>query len=378
MIFFTYNDSFSGIYKSQVIDVCSFLEKKFSIPVKLIALVSIRSYSKQKRLIKLNYANALVLPMFPKVRYWKLNTIILFLICFFLGENKIWARGPFACNIAIYLKKLKLVHRVLFDGRGAYQAELTEYNVVEDSNVKNNIEQIERIALLRSDAQLAVSTKLVEWWKEKYSYASNSYAIIPCTLSDFFCKEFINESEWMLAREKSGFKKEDIVLVYSGSSAGWQSFSLVDDFLHELFSKNVHVKLFFLSDAPPSESRTFKKFPDRINTQWLKPEDVSSLLITADYGILIRESSITNKVASPVKFAEYLACGLQVLISEGIGDFTDFVKKEHCGLIFNEVTNLQGIPFIQKAKTHQLALQYFSKEADNNKEAYKKLLAFIG
>ena len=377
MIFLTYNDNFGGIYKSQVIDVCDFLQKEFSFEVKLVAFVSIRSFSAQKKLIRSHYSNSLVLPMFPKVKFWKLNTITLFFICLFLRDHTIWARGPFACNMGIYLKKIKAAKKVLFDARGAYQAELTEYKVVEDSSVINAIEQTESNALAKSDAQLAVSGKLMEWWKTKYKYTSIQAAIIPCTLSSFFNLEFIDEVGWIEARENAGFAKEDIVLVYSGSSAGWQSFSLVDDFLFHVFSEDHRIKLIFLSNEIPTASKTFRSFSDRISAKWLKPEQVNALLTIADYGILIREASITNQVASPVKFAEYIACGLQVLISENIGDFTGFVKEHRCGSVFTESVVLQQIPFSQKAKTHQLAMQHFLKEAYTNKEAYKKLLTFI-
>ena len=112
MIFLTYNDNFGGIYKSQVIDVCIFLEKEFNVKVKLVAFVSLRNYVAQKKSIKANYSNSLVVPMFPKVKFWKWNVVTLFLICFFTGERKIWARGPFAANISIYLKKLKLVNKI--------------------------------------------------------------------------------------------------------------------------------------------------------------------------------------------------------------------------------------------------------------------------
>ena len=377
MIFLTYNDNFGGIYKSQVIDVCSFLEKEFNVKVKLVAFISLRNYTAQKKNIKANYSNSLVVPMFPKVKFWKLNVITLFLICFFTGERKIWARGLFATNISIYLKNIKLVKKVLFDGRGAYQAELTEYKVVADASVVNTIQQTEKNALAKSDAQLAVSYKLVDWWKEKYNYTPTNYAVIPCTLSNFFYREFISEDEWLVARKSAGYTENDIILIYSGSSAGWQSFNLVDDFLFKLFSENINAKLIFLSDEIPTASKTFKKFADRINTKWVKPEEVSGLMIIADYGILIREKSVTNQVASPVKFAEYLACGLQVLISEGIGDFTDFLKQQNCGKIFNESIKIENVPFTQKAKNHQLALRYFVKEADTNKTAYQKLLGFI-
>jgi len=377
MIYLTYNDNFGGIYKSQVIDVCSFLEKEFNEKVKLVAFVSLRNYNAQKKSIKANYSNALVVPMFPKMKFWKLNTLTLFFICLFTSEKKIWARGIFATNISIYLKKIKLVNKVLFDGRGAYQAELTEYNVVADSSVVNAVEQTEKNALINSDAQLAVSNKLVNWWKVKYNYTPINYAVIPCTLSNFFYREFVNEIEWLEVRKSAGYTENDIVVIYSGSSAGWQSFNLVDDFLFNLFNKNEQVKLIFLSNEIPTEAKTFKKFADRINTKWLKPEEVGSLMIVADYGILIREQSVTNQVASPVKFAEYLACGLQVLISEGIGDFTDFVKQQNCGYLFNENIDIEIIPFTKKAKNHQLALQYFVKEANANKAAYQKLLSFI-
>jgi hypothetical protein len=36
----------------------------------------------------------------------------------------------------------------------------------------------------------------------------------------------------------------------------------------------------------------------------------------------------TNKIASPVKFAEYLTCGLNIIISNNLGVYTDFTLKK--------------------------------------------------
>ena len=58
-------------------------------------------------------------------------------------------------------------------------------------------------------------------------------------------------------------------------------------------------------------------------------------------------------------------------------DYTDFVKQQNCGYLFNKKTEIKTVPFAPKAKNHQLALQYFVKEADANKAAYQKLLGFI-
>jgi hypothetical protein len=373
MIFLTYNDNFSGIYQSQVIDVCTFLHKEFNVKVKLVAFVSMRNYSKQKKVIGSHYTDAIVLPMFPKVQFWKMNSFLLFFVCLFSGNKKIWARGPFACNLALNMKNLGLVKKVLFDARGAYFAELTEYNVVQNESVKKNISAIEEKALVKSSAQLAVSQKLVEWWKEQYNFTPNIHAQIPCTISTHFNNALPVEKEIEHSRQNLGLRKEDIVLVYSGSSAGWQSFSLVDEYLFKLFSQNKNLKLIFLSDEIPHQSKLFSEFKERIITKWVKPNEVRSLLITADYGLLIRENSITNKVASPVKFAEYLSCGLQVIISEGIGDFTDFVNKNNCGCLYTEENKITPISYLQKMHNNKLALMHFTKESPEVVHEYKKL-----
>ncbi|HXB39276.1 MAG TPA: hypothetical protein VNZ49_01970 [Bacteroidia bacterium] len=375
MIFLTYNDSYSGIYKSQVIDVCSFFEKEFSCKTRLVALVSIRNYSEQRRLIKSNCKNSIILPMFPKAQFWKLNTFSLFFVCLFTGEKKIWARGPFACNMALSFKKPGLVKKVIFDARGAYKAELTEYQVVQNDTVKKSIAEIEEKALAKSHAQLAVSEKLVEWWKTQYNFTSEKIVIVPCTLSESFITQLPGEEKIKELRTNLGFKESDIILAYSGSSAGWQSFQLVDEFLFSTFSKNENYKLIFLSNKIPNQSKTFKQYADRIVTKWVKPDEVKNILYAADYGLLIREKSITNKVASPVKFAEYLACGLNVIISEEIGDFTDFVRQHHCGSILNNNTSFSKITYAEKQKNNKLSLTNFSKQSPALRKAYSLLLA---
>ena len=377
MIFLTFNDPYNGIYKSQVIDVCAFLEKEFSVRVNLVAFVSLRTYREQKKLITSQYARAYVFPMFPKVKYWKWNSLSLFCICIFLKESVVWSRGPFATWMALFLKKRGGVKKVLFDARGAYQAELTEYNVTGESSVRGEIEKIERLVLNHSDAQLAVSHALIKWWDTKYQFRPQQYAVIPCTLSNFFGSYFTSKSDLEQARQKAGFQAGDIILMFSGSSAGWQSFELIDDILYRLFLENEQLKLIFLSNEKPDSSKIFQSFPDRIVMQWLKPEEVKNRMCLADYGILIREKSVTNQVASPVKFAEYLSCGLQVLISDQIGDFSRFVEEQACGIQFKEGVKLVPVSFEQKWNTNQIALRYFTKEADTNKVAYKRLLDFL-
>lgn len=373
MIFLTYNDAFSGIYRSQVTDVCSFFEKELGVKTKLVALVSVRNFWSQRKLIRTSLPGACVLPMFPKAKFWKFNIPLLFLSLLFSTHKSIWARGVFACNMALSLKKAGLFKKVVFDARGAYLAELTEYDVVKDESVKKKIAEIERRALFQSDAQLAVSHKLVAWWKEQYDFTPSNFQVIPCTLSNSSLTSLPSATEIEKIRENMGFASEDIVLAYAGSAAGWQSFELVDAFLNGILQSNPKVKILFLSPHKPEKSRIFQEFPHRIYTAWVKPSMVGYMLIGADYGLLIREATVTNKVASPVKFAEYISCGLQVLISEGVGDFTEFVREYGCGNVYPQLS-LARVTYIQKKKNNELALKFFSKNSPRIKSAYTTLL----
>lgn len=376
MIFLTYNDNFSGIYKSQVADVCAFISENCNERVRLIAFISIRNFKAQKKLIKEAYENSTVIPMFPKARFWKWNTINLFFTCLLAGEKKIWARGPFAANMALSLKKPGLIQKLLFDARGAYKAELNEYDVVGDEKIKASIAILEKKALGQSNAQLAVSAELKRWWKDEYDFTPKACEVIPCTLSDHFQKPFPTAEELQKLRKENGFNENDIVLIYSGSSAGWQSFELVDEILFRLFSNNNNAKLIFLSNHPPLQSKTFKNFSERILTKWLKPGEVRNVMLAADYGLLLREESITNKVSSPVKFAEYLACGLQVIISPHIGDFSSFVKENDCGIISSAGISIPKASYQKKEDAYNLSQTKFLKE--NYAEAYKRLLSYLG
>lgn len=374
MIYLTFADAPSGVFSSQVIDVCKFLEQEFGEKTRLVAFISGRDFKKNKQKIKSESPSAIILPMFPKLGNWRWNAITLFFVCLITGKQSVLARNVLAANLALMMKRAGLVKKAGYDGRGAIAAEWNEYKVTTDENLKKEIAALEKNAVLKSDFCIAVSSKLVEYWREKFGYGKENYVVIPCTLNKGFSFSVPGETEITETRRELGFENDDVIMVYSGSTAGWQSFQLVYNFISSYLRKIKRYKILFMSEPDELIERTEKEFPGQVQRKWVVHRDVQRLLSACDYGILIRENSVTNRVASPTKFAEYLSAGLYVLISEGIGDYTDFTAKHKCGIVVNASLpgNLEKPSAGERKMLADLVKTYFTKEAQ--KENYRKLI----
>ena len=62
-------------------------------------------------------------------------------------------------------------------------------------------------------------------------------------------------------------------------------------------------------------------------------DEVARWAAAADAGLLLRESNIINRVASPTKFAEYLSVGIPVLITDSLADFARIVEEDQVGRV---------------------------------------------
>ena len=114
------------------------------------------------------------------------------------------------------------------------------------------------------------------------------------------------------------------------------------------------------------------EFPNQVFNYYVHQKDVINYLKIADYGVLIRDQSDTNKVAAPVKFAEYLYAGLEVIISENLGDYENFVKINNCGIVYSSSINVEPIKLEKKKLLNKLANDCFTKKA--LEEKYGKLI----
>ncbi|MEI8138132.1 MAG: hypothetical protein WCH21_12480, partial [Bacteroidota bacterium] len=174
-------------------------------------------------------------------------------------------------------------------------------------------------------------------------------------------------------RKDLNLKDDDTVFTYSGSVAGWQSFEILFSFIEPILKKSDKNKIVFFSPQNSNLNKLQTLFPNQVICKLLKSSEVSEYLIVGDFGLLIREESVTNQVASPVKYAEYLACGIKVIISENLGDYSKLSEQKNWGYFFSNFNDSILKPeFSGKQKISEEAINFFSKK--NYLLQYQQLL----
>lgn len=366
-VYLTYLESISGVYEGQVIDVCNHIRHTFNVPTQLIAVLSPRDFTRQRGLLLARAPDACTIRSPLGWRAWPLaRRLVRAQIAAALpsGASAVLARGPLAALFALDLKYRGLIAHVGYDGRGAVGAEWSEYDVAPSPTWKARIVEIERETVLASDMRVAVSKQLVMHWRETFGYAGDRHVVIPCTLSTHHAALPPDADEIARRRTELGLSADQTVICYAGSVAEWQSIGRLETWLDVLLAREPHIALLLLTRADLSGTRLVTKHGGRIRQTWVAPDQVRRTMETADFGLLVRERSVTNRVAAPTKFAEYLAAGLRVLISSDVGDYSQIVQDHDLGVVCaltDTRVRLDPPTPTERRRLAAFAIEHFSK-----------------
>lgn len=232
----------------------------------------------------------------------------------------IHCRTEYPTAIAILLKPI-IGSKIIWDARGDTESEFRLY-IKEMPMVKRLLSPI---TLLSIKFRLLLSKTFADWCifvsdslrslyikEDKYNYA-----VIPCVADK---KHFFFSSELReITRNKLRLLPTDVVLIYSGSMTLWQcideTIKLIKD---HLITSDSHKAIILTPDTEKFLSHFSLDFRHKLLCCSVSLIDVNQYLNSADYAIFIRESHKINKVASPVKFAEYSLAGLPIIMTDAV------------------------------------------------------------
>ena len=100
-------------------------------------------------------------------------------------------------------------------------------------------------------------------------------------------------------------------------------------------------------------------------------------LSAADAAIIWREQGITNKVASPVKFSEYVCCGLPIITNDSIDLVTNYIKRNNCGKILNSMDLIEDKIIVKLSAKDEIALTTILNSINNLVTIHKKTKKLI-
>lgn len=181
------------------------------------------------------------------------------------------------------------------------------------------------------------------------------------------------------------------VLVYAGSIGTWY---LLDEMLQfYTVARQTWPDLFFLillngsRDAVREAMNRHGIFEKDAAIRWARFEEMPDYLSAADVGIAFIRPCFSKRSSSPTKYAEYLACGLPIVINAGIGDADALVEREGAGVLlhgFNDeayaraAEELRGQVSRGRDAFRKIAERYFSlsgRAAQTYRRLYELALA---
>ncbi|MCK4793713.1 MAG: glycosyltransferase, partial [Desulfobacteraceae bacterium] len=186
-------------------------------------------------------------------------------------------------------------------------------------------------------------------------------------------------------RKECDFGDNEKVICYSGGLSRWQRVADILSLCCQISKMRENFKFLFLTQQVNQLRRMIlgkKLAAERCVIRSCMPQEVPQYLSAADAGIILRDDIAVNNVASPIKIGEYLGCGLPVILTRGIGDYSEMIGEAGVGVVLDDSGDVarQIIGFMEKPEFGKLRYKaiVFAQENiswDSHLEDLKRLFS---
>ena len=225
---------------------------------------------------------------------------------------------------------------VIADFHGTYE-ELLEFSKAD--SIKGIIKKVAYPVLKRSEAReyglskgcFVASNALKDYLIEAYGEQSKMFFAVLCANNIALIDKSQYTENRRKYRGKYNISEDTILLVYSGGVSPWQCIEQSVNTFKQLQTKSKKkLKLLILT----SKLDGVKKYQnDNIVIDSVLPNIVDQVLCAGDVAFMLREDYITNNVAFPNKFLEYVKSGMKIISTPYVYDTAKLISANQLGCI---------------------------------------------
>jgi len=283
-----------------------------------------------------------------------------------------------------------LSRKIIFDTRGIDSEEYVDAGLWKKGGFRHRLVGFfEGILTRYSDRVIVLTNAFSDILRKKYPGSEKKFTVIPCAVDTERFKSSGKKNSRISGRLGVADK---FVVTYAGSLGTWYMLSEMIEFFKVMLKivGNAHFLLLTQTDRNYA-ARVMKDHGlnmDMVTIDTISHYSMADYLSFSDAGLFFIKPVFSKISSSPVKFAEYLACGLPVIINSGIGDTEEIVRSNRVGLVvddFSETSYERAAEGLQALKAdtalasrcRSLAEKDLSLESAVNKynALYEELLA---
>lgn len=193
---------------------------------------------------------------------------------------------------------------------------------------------IERVVIRRSFKIISVTNVMSKHFAFKYGRDTSQDLVIPIIN--------INNLQCNIVKKPQDINKIPLI-IYAGGIAKWQNIPL----MLEAVKKNSKVQYLFLTGNPEvMEKSAISVGLESLDIKSVSASKVFEYYKDADYGFILRDEHLLNRVACPTKVVEYMSTGVMpIVLSEEIGDLKDMGYRyvTYSSFISGELPNVSEL-----------------------------------